>query len=37
MMRYMDDGRTTLPPFRVGWRWVDGSIKFCKRWAEEDK
>ena len=35
-LRYMDDGRTVLPPFRVGWRWVDGRILYCLRWAKED-
>ena len=36
-MRYMDDGRTVLPPFRVGWRWHEVRIKYCMRWAREDK
>ena len=36
-IRYMDDGRTILPPFKVGWRWVDGRILYCMRWAIEDK
>ena len=20
-----------------GWRWCDGSLRFCEEWAEEDK
>ena len=36
-VRYMDDARTLLPPFKAGWRWVDGEIKYCKRWEREDK
>ena len=35
-IRYMDDGRTLLPPFRPGWRWTQGGIKYCKRWELED-
>ena len=35
-IRYMDDGRTALFRFKHGWRWCMGSIKFCKRWEEED-
>ena len=37
--RYMDDGRTALHPFHHGWRWSpsENSVKFCKRWEEEDK
>ena len=26
-MRYMDDGRSFLYPFRTGWRWVKGGLK----------
>ena len=35
-IRYMDGGRTLLPPFKAGWRWSQGGIKFCKKWEEED-
>ena len=35
-MRYMDDGRVFMAPFRAGWRWVEGDIKWCKRWEIED-
>ena len=35
-MRYMDDGRTFLHPFKAGWRWHNGELKFCKKWAIED-
>ena len=36
-IRYMDDFRTLLAPFRTGWRWNNGRISYCKRWEEEDK
>ena len=36
-IRYMDDGRTLLPPFESGWRWTQGGIKFCRKWEQEDK
>ena len=36
-IRYMDDGRIILLPFRPGWRWSEGGVKFTKRWAMEDK
>ena len=35
-VRYMDDVRTALPPFKPGWRWVDQGIKYCKKWERED-
>ena len=35
-MRYMDDGRSFLAPFRPGWRWHEGDLVFCKRWETED-
>ena len=35
-MRYMDDGRKFLHPIRPGWRWIEGSLIFTKRWEEED-
>ena len=37
VLRYMDDGRAFLPPFKHGWRWVEGEVKFCERWRFEDK
>ena len=36
-MRYMDDGRTLLHPFKAGWRWADGDLIYCKRWEIEDR
>ena len=36
-MRYMDDGRTLLHPFKAGWRWADGELVYCKRWEIEDR
>ena len=33
----MDDMRTLLPPFRAGWRWLDGSIQYCIKWEREDR
>ena len=36
-VRYMGDIRIILPPFKPGWRWVGGSIKFCLVWNREDK
>ena len=35
-IRYMDDGRTWLHPFKAGWRWVNGELLYCQRWAMED-
>ena len=35
-IRYMDDGRTALHSFKHGWRWSLGSIKYCRRWEQED-
>ena len=26
--RYMDDGRTYMPPLKPGWRWKGGTLKF---------
>ena len=36
-LRYMDDMRTLLPPFRAGWRWVEGKISYCVKWEREDE
>ena len=36
-IRYMDDFRTLLAPFRAGWRWNNGRISFCRRWEDQDK
>ena len=33
----MDDMRVALPPIRPGWRWVEGELKYCKRWEVEDE
>ena len=35
-MRYMDDGRSFLHPFKHGWRWKDGGIKYKEAWRLED-
>ena len=35
--RYMDDGRTFLPPLKPGWRWENGKVVYCKRWEMLDK
>ena len=35
--RYMDDGRTALPPIKPGWRWTDNSLKYCINWEQEDQ
>ena len=35
--RYMDDGRTFLPPIKPGWRWEGGKVVYCKRWEMTDK
>ena len=35
--RYMDDGRTAMPPLKPGWRWMEGSLKFCTKWEREDQ
>ena len=36
MIRFMDDVRTTLQPFRPGWRWEGDRIRYCGRWEKED-
>ena len=36
-MRYMGDGRSLLHPFRTGWSWVEGVLKFREAWRLEDK
>ena len=36
VMRYVDDCRALLPSIRSGWRWLDGGLKYTKRWEEED-
>ena len=35
--RYMDDGRTAMPPLKPGWRWVEQSLQYCIRWEREDQ
>ena len=35
--RYMDDGRTCLPPLKPGWRWDGDSLKFKIQWEREDQ
>ena len=36
-VRYMDDGRTVLHPFKHGWRWEGDGIKFRGKWEQEDQ
>ena len=36
VVSYMDDIRAVLPPFKSGWRWLEGGIFYCKRWEIED-
>ena len=36
-MRYMDDGRSVLPAFKPGWRWVEGMLCYKKSWWNEDR
>ena len=36
IMRYVDDSRAILPPIKAGWRWVENSLKYSKRWERED-
>ena len=36
-IRYMDDGRTAMPPLKPAWRWTDGSLQFCIKWEREDQ
>ena len=35
--RYMDDGRSFLPPLKAGWRWKEGRLLYCVKWEQEDK
>ena len=35
-MRYVDDSRAILQPIKPGWRWLEGSLKYSKRWELED-
>ena len=36
MGRYMDDGRSWLPPLKHGWRADACGIWYCKEWEQED-
>ena len=36
MKRYMDDTRIFLPPFKLGWRMVAGSLCYSRGWELED-
>ena len=36
-LRYMDDGRTYLPPIKPGWRWINGTLQFTMGWEKEDQ
>ena len=35
-MRYMDDGRSFMPPVKPGWRWRNGELVFTKKWERAD-
>jgi hypothetical protein len=35
--RYMDDIRLWLYAIRLGWRWVDGGLKFSGEWRDEER
>ena len=35
--RYMDDGRTAMPPIKPGWRWCEGALMYSIRWEREDQ
>ena len=35
--RYMDDGRTCMPPIKPGWRFEDNVLKFKLSWEREDQ
>ena len=37
IVRYMDDGRTLMPPLKPGWRWEEGKLKFKLKWEKEDQ
>ena len=36
-VRYMDDGRIFCHALKRGWRWVEGGMRFCDKWAREDQ
>ena len=35
-MRYMDDGRSFMPPVKPGWKWRNGELVFTKKWERAD-
>ena len=37
IVRYMDDGRTLMPPLKPGWRWEEWKLKFKLKWQREDQ
>ena len=37
LIRYVDDTRVALPPIMEGWRWIDGALKYTRRWELEDR
>ena len=36
-MRYMDDVRSFLCPFKKVWRWVEDGLRYKEAWRIEDK
>ena len=35
-LRYMDDGRSFMPPFKHGWRWRSGNLVYTRTWEKSD-
>ena len=35
--RYMDDIRLWMYSVRLGWRWVDGGLKYSTEWRTEER
>lgn len=35
--RYMDDVRVWLRALRLGWRWIDGELRYKRSWRLEEE
>ena len=35
-MRFMDDIRLWCHSIRLGWRWIDGDLRYCGRWRADE-
>ena len=35
-LRYMDDGRSFMPPFKHGWRWRSDKLVYTRTWEKSD-